>query len=54
MARDILKAKICTDLGITLISVDHTEPITEEYVRFVLKNHSIDVSFGVSADAAQA
>ena len=52
VARDGLKAKICADLGITLIPVDYPESLTDEHIRLVFPNHSINVSSGVNAGAA--
>jgi hypothetical protein len=54
VARDVLKAELCDDFGITLIAVDCSEPLTEEHVRLVLKNHLIHVPSSVVAGAAQA
>ena len=39
--RDMRKAKICKRLGVKLIIVDYTEPLTEEYIREVLEENGI-------------
>ena len=36
-ARDARKANICEELGIELITVDYTEPLTEDHIRKVLQ-----------------
>jgi hypothetical protein len=54
MDRDALKAQICMQLGIRLITVEYDEPIIENHIRSDLKYHSSDNFSDVFADAAQA
>lgn len=38
--RDKRKAKLCTMNGIDLIAIDYTEPLTENYIRKILKDRN--------------
>jgi hypothetical protein len=35
-ARDARKAKTCREMGVRLVTVDYTEPLTEDYVRSLI------------------
>jgi hypothetical protein len=37
--RDARKAQICKDKGVTLITIDYTEPLTPEYLQDVIAKH---------------
>jgi hypothetical protein len=40
-ARDARKADICEQLGIELVTVDYTEPLTEDHIRKVLQERGV-------------